>query len=137
MQLPIESQYVNKIPDNLNAEIVLGTVQNLQEAATWLGYTYLYVRMIRNPSLYGVPIGAVEADKCVSIPNLIFGGLFKCFGAVILLQGLSDLDYRPPFAGSVLLACLNLLTMLHPELRWSMSCGCHVCHAGLGNGRSF
>ena len=63
MQLPIESQYVNKIPDNLNAEIVLGTVQNLQEAATWLGYTYLYVRMIRNPSLYGVPIGAVEADR--------------------------------------------------------------------------
>ncbi len=26
-QLPIESQYVKTIPDNLNAEIVLGTVQ--------------------------------------------------------------------------------------------------------------
>ena len=28
-QLPIESQYVKTIPDNLNAEIVLGTVQVL------------------------------------------------------------------------------------------------------------
>ena len=37
------------IPDNLNAEVVLGSVQNLQEAANWLGYTYLYVRMLGNP----------------------------------------------------------------------------------------
>ena len=50
-QLPIESQYVATIPDNLNAEIVLGTVTNLQEAATWLGYTYLYVRMLMNPEV--------------------------------------------------------------------------------------
>ena len=39
MQLPIESQYVATIPDNLNAEIVLGTVQNIRDAASWLGYT--------------------------------------------------------------------------------------------------
>ena len=48
-QLPIESQYVGTIADNLNAEVVLGSVQNLQEAASWLGYTYLYVRMLGNP----------------------------------------------------------------------------------------
>lgn len=50
-QLPIESQYVNTIADNLNAEIVLGSVQNLQDAALWLGYTYLYVRMLCNPEV--------------------------------------------------------------------------------------
>lgn len=38
----------------LNAEIVLGSITTLQEAASWLGYTYLYVRMLRNPSLYGI-----------------------------------------------------------------------------------
>ena len=32
-QLPIESQYVKTIPDNLNAEIVLGTVQVLSRPA--------------------------------------------------------------------------------------------------------
>jgi len=58
-QLPIESQYVGKLADNLNAEIVLGTVQNAHDAVNWLGYTYLYVRMLRNPTLYG----ASEAEK--------------------------------------------------------------------------
>ncbi|KAJ0019478.1 hypothetical protein NQD34_007047 [Periophthalmus magnuspinnatus] len=53
-QLPIESQMVAKLPDMLNAEIVLGNVQNVKDAVNWLGYTYLYVRMLRNPSLYGV-----------------------------------------------------------------------------------
>lgn len=40
-QLPIESQFVSKLADNLNAEIVLGTVRNRAEAVEWLGYTYL------------------------------------------------------------------------------------------------
>ncbi|VAI84780.1 unnamed protein product [Triticum turgidum subsp. durum] len=52
-QLPIESQFISKLADQLNAEIVLGTVQNAQEACSWLGYTYLYIRMLRNPTLYG------------------------------------------------------------------------------------
>ena len=30
-QLPVESQYVSKLADNLNAEIVAGTVQNAKE----------------------------------------------------------------------------------------------------------
>ena len=55
MQLPIESQYIGTVPDNLNAEIVLGTVTTLQEAATWLGYTYLYVRMLMNPTVSSTP----------------------------------------------------------------------------------
>ncbi len=36
-QLPIESQFLAKLPDNLNAEVVLGTVQNVKDAANWLG----------------------------------------------------------------------------------------------------
>ena len=28
----------------LNAEIVLGTVQNVSDASQWLGYTYLFIR---------------------------------------------------------------------------------------------
>lgn len=39
-QLPIESQFVAKLADNLNAEIVLGTVRSREEAVEWLGYTY-------------------------------------------------------------------------------------------------
>ena len=60
-QLPIESQQMSKLVDNLNAEIVLGSVHNVAEAANWLGYTYLYVRMLRNPSVYGIG-GELDAD---------------------------------------------------------------------------
>lgn len=61
-QLPIESQYVKDLADNLNAEIVLGTIQNVREAVDWLGYTYLYVRMMKNPALYGVDAESLEMD---------------------------------------------------------------------------
>ena len=62
-QLPIESQMISKLVDNLNAEIVLGTVQNTREAAEWLSYTYLYVRMIKEPQLYGVSNESLLVDK--------------------------------------------------------------------------
>ncbi|KAL3514908.1 hypothetical protein ACH5RR_027625 [Cinchona calisaya] len=62
-QLPIESQFVSKLADQLNAEIVLGSVQNAKEACIWLGYTYLYVRMLRNPTLYGLAADALAVDN--------------------------------------------------------------------------
>lgn len=51
-QLPIESQLIKKLPDLLNAEIVAGSITNINDAAHWLGYTYLYIRMLKNPVLY-------------------------------------------------------------------------------------
>lgn len=142
-QLPIESQMVKELPDLLNAEIVLGSVQSMRDAVSsstplrthicvlcqnvvrfervlpalpvqaassprgpvagtdgvgqyprsmpvrmllwsmhcvcvdvlcvrgadvqfgglqvnWLGYTYLYIRMLRNPSLYGVTTDEIK-----------------------------------------------------------------------------
>ena len=79
---------MNKLADNLNAEIVLGTIQNAKDAVNWLGkgslgsrvvvmlllpvfhgtvfpvvgYTYLYIRMLRAPQLYGMTAEDVEAD---------------------------------------------------------------------------
>lgn len=40
-QLPIESQFVSRLVDNLNAEIVLGTIRNIKDAVEWLSFTYL------------------------------------------------------------------------------------------------
>ena len=56
MQLPIESQMISSLADQLCAEVVLGTVSNVKEAISWIAYTYLYVRMLRNPQLYGVQV---------------------------------------------------------------------------------
>lgn len=49
-----ESKFIKALPDQLNAEIVSGTVSNIREAIVWLSYTYMYIRMLRNPMVYGV-----------------------------------------------------------------------------------
>uniref|UniRef100_A0A8C7G8G9 Activating signal cointegrator 1 complex subunit 3 n=1 Tax=Oncorhynchus kisutch TaxID=8019 RepID=A0A8C7G8G9_ONCKI len=53
-QNPIESQFLETMADNLNAEVSLGTVTNVEEAVRWLSYTYLYIRMRANPLAYGI-----------------------------------------------------------------------------------
>ncbi|VVC86803.1 unnamed protein product [Leptidea sinapis] len=53
-QLPIESQLISKLPDMLNAEIVLG-------------YTYLFVRMLRQPALYGVNVDKMKDDNLLEL----------------------------------------------------------------------
>uniref|UniRef100_T1JH32 U5 small nuclear ribonucleoprotein 200 kDa helicase n=1 Tax=Strigamia maritima TaxID=126957 RepID=T1JH32_STRMM len=61
-QLPIESQMIAKLPDMLNAEVVLGTVQNAKDGVVWLGYTYLFIRMVRAPTLYGISHDDAKED---------------------------------------------------------------------------
>lgn len=53
-QVPIESQFFNCVPDNLNAEIILGTVSNVREAMEWLANTFLFCRIKKNPLVYGL-----------------------------------------------------------------------------------
>ncbi|ODV89579.1 hypothetical protein CANCADRAFT_4197 [Tortispora caseinolytica NRRL Y-17796] len=53
-QLPIESQFISKLVDALNAEVSLGYVRSLTDAVEWLGYTYLFVRMVRSRRVYHV-----------------------------------------------------------------------------------
>ncbi|KAK6153447.1 hypothetical protein DH2020_013086 [Rehmannia glutinosa] len=66
-QLPIESQFINSLKDNLNAEVALGTVTNVKEACAWLGYTYLFIRMKMNPLAYGIGWDEVMADPSLSL----------------------------------------------------------------------
>ena len=53
-QVPIESKFVEGLVDSLNAEISLGTVSTVDEGVRWLGYTFLHVRMRKNPLVYGL-----------------------------------------------------------------------------------
>ena len=62
MQLPIESQFVSQLADQLNAEIVMGSVSNLNDGVNWLAYTYLYIRMLRAPNLYGLTQENLKQD---------------------------------------------------------------------------
>lgn len=66
-QNPIESQFLDSLSDNLNAEIALGTVTNVEEAVKWLSYTYLYVRMRANPLAYGINHKAYQMDPALEM----------------------------------------------------------------------
>ncbi|XP_057689624.1 activating signal cointegrator 1 complex subunit 3 [Corythoichthys intestinalis] len=66
-QNPIESQFLDSLADNLNAEIALGTVTNVDEAVKWLSYTYLYVRTRANPLAYGINYKALQMDPSLEL----------------------------------------------------------------------
>eukprot|EP00981_Chlorochromonas_danica_P013205 scaffold5974_cov158-Ochromonas_danica.AAC.6 len=53
-QTPIESAMVKSLVEHMNAEIVNGTINNIKEAIVWLSYTFLFVRMKKNPLIYGI-----------------------------------------------------------------------------------
>eukprot|EP00053_Salpingoeca_punica_P020082 m.207381 g.207381 ORF g.207381 m.207381 type:complete len:2142 (+) comp17788_c0_seq1:161-6586(+) len=89
-QLPVESQYVGKLPDNLNAEIVAGTIQSVKDAVDWLGYTYLYVRMMKNPMLYGISREAVIND-----PQLERRRADLIHTAALVLEKAALIKYNP------------------------------------------
>lgn len=42
---------------------MLSTVTNIKEATDWLGYTYLYIRMLRSPETYGISADDLEGDR--------------------------------------------------------------------------
>jgi activating signal cointegrator complex subunit 3 len=61
-QFPIESNFIAQMTDNLNAEVSLGSVTNMEEAIMWLSYSYLYVRMRKNPQCYGIKYQELRED---------------------------------------------------------------------------
>lgn len=61
-QSPIESCLIKSLPDHLNAEIVNGTITNIKEATSWLSYTFLFIRMMKNPLVYGMTYDELHSD---------------------------------------------------------------------------
>ncbi|KAH9447104.1 hypothetical protein Pst134EA_029091 [Puccinia striiformis f. sp. tritici] len=70
-QLPIESQLVRILAGILNAEIVLGTIRNQEEAAQWLGYTYWYQCALKHPSLYGFQHDPDDPLLLQKLPDIV------------------------------------------------------------------
>lgn len=63
---PIESNFIKHLTDNLNAEIVSGTVSTVEDGMEWLRYTYLNVRLAQNPLVYGCEYYEIESDPSLA-----------------------------------------------------------------------
>jgi ATP-dependent DNA helicase HFM1/MER3 len=55
-QTQIESNFHHELIEHLNVEIVLQTIENTRLAINWLKSTFFYIRIMKNPSHYGVNI---------------------------------------------------------------------------------
>uniref|UniRef100_A0A1I8NZ61 Activating signal cointegrator 1 complex subunit 3 n=1 Tax=Stomoxys calcitrans TaxID=35570 RepID=A0A1I8NZ61_STOCA len=95
-QFPIESNFVQFLADNLNAEIALGTISNVEEAVEWLSYTYLFVRMRINPHVYGIEYAEVMQDPQLEAKRqaLIVGAAMSLDKARMIRFNQRTLDFN-------------------------------------------
>lgn len=72
-QLPVESKLIGRLPDFVNSECVIGNIESLEDAVSWLSETYLSSRMLtvletgnaQQLSMYGI-----ESDAAIKDPTL-------------------------------------------------------------------
>ncbi|XP_005187971.1 activating signal cointegrator 1 complex subunit 3 [Musca domestica] len=95
-QFPIESNFVQFLADNLNAEITLGTISNVEEAVEWLSYTYLFVRMRINPHVYGIEYAEVLQDPLLETKRraLIMGAAMSLDKARMIRFNQRTMDFN-------------------------------------------
>lgn len=51
---PVESNLREHLHNHINAEVVSGTISHKEDAVHYLTWTYLFRRLVRNPSYYGL-----------------------------------------------------------------------------------
>lgn len=84
---PVESHLDHYLHDHLNAEVVVRTIENKQDAVDYLTWTFMYRRLTQNPNYYNlqgvshrhlsdhlselveVTISELESSKCVMIED--------------------------------------------------------------------
>lgn len=84
---PVESHLDHYLHDHLNAEVVVRTIENKQDAVDYLTWTFMYRRLTQNPNYYNLQgvshrhlsdhlselveatLSDLEASKCVAIED--------------------------------------------------------------------
>ncbi|KAK2947264.1 putative DExH-box ATP-dependent RNA helicase DExH14 [Blattamonas nauphoetae] len=89
---PVESQLHKHLHDNINAEIATGSIKSVGDTCSYLSWTYLYRRVLANPSFYGARNGTPAAveDFLMGITLSTLSDLHreKC----VFVTGMDDIE---------------------------------------------
>lgn len=102
-QHPIESRLSAKLVDNLNAEISLGSVTNVDEGIQWLGYTYMMVRMKKNPFAYAIDWKELQEDPLLynRRREMIISAARRLHGLQMIIFGEESGSFIPKDLGRI------------------------------------
>eukprot|EP00917_Polyrhabdina_sp_WS-2016_P028332 GHVP01060499.1.p1 GENE.GHVP01060499.1~~GHVP01060499.1.p1 ORF type:complete len:1097 (+),score=212.20 GHVP01060499.1:152-3292(+) len=81
LNTPIESQFMTSLLDNLNTEVVSGTVCRTSEGIQWLRRTYMYIRMLKNPLAYGIQPKEMLKDPLLQ--GILSDKIENCYRALL------------------------------------------------------
>ncbi|GFY27543.1 activating signal cointegrator 1 complex subunit 3 [Trichonephila clavipes] len=74
---PVESSLIQVLPEHLNAEVVAGTIGSKQQCLDYITWTYLFRRLLQNPTYYGLE--NLEGEQ---INSFLSGLINQCLGTL-------------------------------------------------------
>lgn len=98
---PVESCLRERLCENLNAEISIGTVTSIVDAVGYLTWTFFARRVKQNPSFYGAESGSDEAVELFLL-NVIKETVqkLKDFGCITTTSDEDDASLSPTILGN-------------------------------------
>ncbi|XP_060602890.1 probable ATP-dependent DNA helicase HFM1 [Ruditapes philippinarum] len=98
----IESSLHKNLVEHLNAEIVLNTITDISVAVEWLKYTFLYIRVMKNPTYYGMPSGLTRQSIEKRLQDLCMKSLNQLNKLSLIQMNEENMDVRPTESGRLM-----------------------------------
>ena len=107
----IESNIHHNLTEHLNSEIVLKTLTHLKIATKWMTSLFLYVRISKNPTRYGLPAKVNSTQIKDFLQNAVMNGI-NSLKELNFISYLPDGTISPTGSGSLMARyCINFNTM--------------------------
>ncbi|CAG2226282.1 HFM1 [Mytilus edulis] len=108
----IESSLHKHLVEHLNAEIVLNTINDISIAMEWIRYTFLYIRVMKNPKHYGIPLGLTKEQIEKRLQDLCMKSLNELEMTKMITMDEETFDVKPTEAGRLMARyCIAFETM--------------------------
>ncbi|XP_074641292.1 putative ATP-dependent DNA helicase HFM1 [Tubulanus polymorphus] len=98
----IESSLHRNLIEHLNAEIVLRTITDITVVLEWLRSTFLYIRALKNPRHYGIPVGLNKEQIEKRLQDIIVSNLNMLANEELILTDEDHFDVKPSDTGHLM-----------------------------------